>query len=149
MCNLGGTRGIESTIRGSWSKQVLQKITSYWLILFFTAALQLCMTGIQIIKTYSLHCIIWVIVRNIRNYQLLMQTGISWNSFSYSIISWIFWGEMCVCVYDLHYKAGHSSVYNDTLRIKFKICFAKIILKFSLVLTSLQLFCIQNYKKHF
>ena len=98
----GRTRGIESTIRGSWSKQVLQKIIILlWLILFFTATLQLCMTGIQIIKHTVSIATIWVIVRrNIRNYWSIDAKimCISWKKLFLFHHFLNFLREKCLCV---------------------------------------------------
>jgi hypothetical protein len=92
------------TIRGSWSRQVLQKIIIlFWLIWFFTAALQLCMTGIQIIKHTAFIATFWVIVRrSIRNHWSIDANVMcaSWTGFCYSTLSSIFWGNcMSVCMH--------------------------------------------------
>lgn len=92
------------TIRGSWLRQVLQEIIIlFWLILFFTAALQLCMTGIQIIRHTAFIATFWVIVRrSIRNHWSIDAKVMcaSWTGFCYSTISSIFLGKcMSICAY--------------------------------------------------
>lgn len=92
------------TIRGSWLRQVLQKIIIlFWLILFFTAALQLCMTGIQIIRHTAFIATFWVIIRrSIRNHWSIDAKVMcaSRKGFCYSIISSVFLRKcMSVCAH--------------------------------------------------
>lgn len=111
------------TIRGSWLRQVLQEIIIlFWLILFFTAALQLCMTGIQISRHTAFIATFWVIVRrSIRNHWSIDAKVMcaSWTGFCYSTISSIFLGKM----YEYMHLHVHESVkergrYRETKRGK-------------------------------